>query len=123
MEITMRDVFNLQEGLKNIVNKELPIKVAFKLQQNIREVEKEYKIGQDLRSQLIQKYKEKDLDNGKVKLKKDKLDVFQEELDELLSQKITIGLKKINLDELNSIQATPRTLGLIHIILFEGGEK
>ncbi|MBS4535840.1 hypothetical protein GOQ29_09455 [Clostridium sp. D2Q-14] len=123
MQVTVQEVFNLNEGLEDIVHKELPIGVAFKIQRNMREVEKEYKITQDLRSKLINKYKEKDLANGKVKLKKDKLEDFYQELNELLDQTVNINVQKINVNELHSIKVTPKTLGLIHTILFEGDEE
>ncbi|QGH35127.1 hypothetical protein GI584_14215 [Gracilibacillus salitolerans] len=122
MQVTVKEVFNLNEGLNHIVNKELPVGVAFKLQRIIRVVSEEYKTAQNLRSKLVTKYKEKDLDNGIVQLKEDELEDFNKELEELLAEKVNINVKKIKISELSSIHATPKTLGLIHNILIEKNE-
>ncbi|SFL38711.1 hypothetical protein SAMN04487943_101294 [Gracilibacillus orientalis] len=122
MQVTVKEVFNLNEGLNHIVNKELPVGVAFKLQRITRVVNEEYKTAQNMRSKLVTKYKEKDLDNGRVQLKEDELEDFNRELEELLGQEVKINVEKIEISELGSIQATPKTLGLIHTILIESNE-
>ncbi|WP_164670972.1 hypothetical protein [Virgibacillus doumboii] len=121
MQISVQNVFNLAEGLTSISEKELPIAVAFKLQRINRLVGNEYNTAQKTRSKLLEKYKEKDLENGKVKLKEEKLDDFNKEIDELMNQKVKIDIQKISIDELKStgVTVTPKTLGLLHAILKE----
>jgi len=117
MEVEVNDVFSLNEGLNTLSEKELPVGVAFNIQRINRVVGDELKTAEEMRVKLINKYKDKDLDNGQVKLKENKLGEFNKELDELLKQKVKIDVKKINIKELESISVTPKTLGLLNTIL------
>ena len=117
MEVAVNDIFNLNKGLTTLSEKELPVGVAFSIQRINRIVGYELKTAEEMRTKLINKYKDKDLEDGRIQLKEDKLDEFKKELDELLKQKVKIDVKKINIKELESISVTPKTLGLLNTIL------
>ncbi|MFD2628720.1 hypothetical protein [Oceanobacillus kapialis] len=122
MKVKVSDIFDLKEGLTTISEKELPVGVAFKIQRINRVVGEELKTAQGLRTKLVQKYKEKDLEDGRVKLKEDKLEEFNKEMDELSAQEVKLDIEKIKVEDLSSISVTPKSLGLIDTIL-EGGEQ
>ncbi|MCJ0933024.1 hypothetical protein MST22_17875 [Virgibacillus halodenitrificans] len=119
MKIKVKDIFNIDEGLTTLSEKELPVGVAFHIQRVHKIVGGEVKTAQELRSKIINKYKEKDLENGRVKLKEDKLEEFNKELEELLDQEVRLEINKININDLNSISITPKTLGLLNTIIEE----
>ncbi|MCT1575706.1 hypothetical protein M3E13_19515 [Oceanobacillus kimchii] len=119
MEITVQDIFNLSQGIEDLANKELPTGVAFNIARIGRIVGEEYKTAQQTRSQIVEKYKEKDLENGRIQLKRDKLDDFQKEVNELMEQKVKVDIQQVKLSDLESISVTPKTLGLIHKIIKE----
>ena len=117
MQLTVKDIYDLQEGLSELANKELPVAVAFKLQLNLRKVADEYQSAQKLRDKIVQKYKEKDLENGRVKLKKEKMDWYKKEIDELMDQEVKVNLQKIDINDLADIKVSAKTLSLTHKIL------
>lgn len=118
MKLTVQDVYNLMEGLGSLAEKELSTKTAFRIQRNQKKVMDEFEIADKLRKKLIEKYKEKDLDNGTVKLKEDKLHEFKKDYDELMEQEVDIKLSYIYLHELgDTIQ--PKVLGQLDTIIRE----
>lgn len=113
MSLTVQDIYNLNEGLSVINEKELPVSTAFKLQRISMKVSEEFNVASGLRMKIIEKYKDKKLDNGTIKIKKDKLEDFNKEIEELMSQKVKVSLDKVALSELESI--TVKTKTLIHL--------
>src|SRR5690625_3687104 len=61
----IQNVFDLEDGLRSLVDKELPIPVAFKIQKNHAKVVDELKIANELRKKLINKYKESETDEDR----------------------------------------------------------
>ena len=121
MNLTVQDIYNLNEGLIVVNEKDLPIKVALKLQRNSLKVNEEYNVASGIRRKIIDKYKDKKLDNGNVKIKKDKIEVYNKEIKELMEQDVKIELEKINPSDLGET-IKPRTLILIDKILKEASE-
>lgn len=116
--LTVQDVYNLNEGLNVINEKELPIPVALKLQRNALKVAQEQQIAGELRKKIIEKYKDKTLDNGNIKIKKDKLDLFNKEIKELMEQEVKLELETVDPTDLGeTIQ--PRVLIQLDKILKE----
>lgn len=115
----IQDIYNLAEGLSDLSNKELPISIALKVQRSHTKVVDEVKNADVLRKKLIEKYKESDNDDGTVKIKTNKIEVFQKELDELMEQEVDIKLDDIDVSQLEDISIKPRTLSLISTILKE----
>lgn len=118
MNLTVQDIYNLNEGLIVVNEKDLPIKVALKLQRNSLKVNEEYNVASGIRRKIIDKYKDKKLDNGNVKIKKDKIEVYNKEIKELMEQDVKVELEKINPSDLGET-IKPRTLILIDKILKE----
>lgn len=116
MKLTIKDVYSLAEGLTLLLEKEFATKTAFTIQRNHSKVMSEFEIANDLRRKIIDKYKEKDLDNGKVELKEDKKNDYKKEYNELMEQEVEVELKVIKLKDLGET-IKPRTLGLLEKII------
>lgn len=119
MELTVQDIYDLNDGLAVINQEDLPTKVAFKLQKITLELSKEYDAAQSVRQKIIKKYQEKVLDNGNVRIKKDKLDVYRKEIKELMEQEVKVKLEKVGIDELELPTIKPNTLILLDKIIKE----
>jgi len=119
MKLTVQDVFDLQEGLADLSEKELNISTSLKIGRISRVVSEEFKTAQETRSKLLQKYKDKDVGIGKIKLKEDKIEEFQQELDELMGQEIQVDIEQIKVDDLGAIQVKPKTINQLNSILKE----
>lgn len=116
--ITVKDIYNLREGLAEVNERELSIPVAIKLQRNTIKVNNEFDIASELRTKLIKKYKEKELANGNIKIKEDKINEYNEKIKELTNQEVKIDLEKIKLSDLGD-SIKPKLLVLIEKILEE----
>lgn len=115
----VQDIYNLNEGLLELIEKELPVHAAFKLQRIIKKINEELETAEKTRVQIIEKHKEQDLDDGQVKLKKEELDEFNQEQQELMDQEVELNVDTININSLGDISVTPKTLGLIDSILID----
>lgn len=122
MKLTVQDVYNLTEGLNELIDKELSAITAFKIQRNHKKLVDEFQSADEVRKKLVEKYKEKDLKDGGVKLKEDKIDDFKKELDDLMKQEVDVKLSPIVLSELKNISIKPRTVSLLSEILKEDEE-
>ncbi|QBP06952.1 hypothetical protein [Virgibacillus phage Mimir87] len=100
MKLAVQEVYNLTEGLNEIINKELSAVTGLKIHRNHKKLVEEFKSADEVRKKLVEKYKEKDLEDGGVRLKKDKIEDFQKELDDLMKQEVEIKLSPIMLSEL-----------------------
>lgn len=116
--ITVKDIYNLREGLAEVNERELSIPVAMKMQRNTLKVNEEFSIASGLRTKLIKKYKEKELANGNIKIKEDKIDEYNEKIKELMNQEVKINLEKIKSSDLGDT-IKPGILVLIEKILDE----
>lgn len=114
----VKDILNLKQGLGIINENEFPMALAYKLQKISLKVDEEFEVYQGLRTKLIEKYKEKTLENGNVKIKRDKLPIFNKEHKELTEQDVDIKLDKIKLSDLGET-IKPSTLVLIDKIIKE----
>lgn len=119
MKIKVADLYNLSLGLNELSKKELPIALAFKIQRAQKKVSEELIASDKVRQSLIEKYKEKVLDNGDVQIKKDKLNEFNEKINELMAQEIDLDIEKINIDDLEKSveKVKPQTLMQLETIL------
>jgi len=118
LKIKVADLYDLSLGLNDLADKELPISTSLKIEQNQKRVSEELVSTDKIRQKLIEKYKDNDVkvENG-VKIKDDKLDIFQEEVQELMDQDVELDLKKIDLKDLGEISIKPRSLTFLKTIL------
>jgi|SRR5699024_256076 len=119
MKIQVKDVFSLADGIAELIDKELDIKVAFKVERNRIKIAEEFKVANEVRKQIIDKYKEKELEGGRIKLKDDKVQSYKNELNELMEQEIDVDLHHIYLDELVGVSVKPRVISMLEKILKE----
>jgi len=118
--VKIREVYNLYEGIKELIDKELPISTAYKIQKNFTKLEDEVKQAEVIRKKIIDKYKEgKEDENGNVDIKEDCVEYFNKEIEELFTQEVELELKKINVEELEGIKIKPLTLSRLDLIIVE----
>src|SRR5690625_3425427 len=100
MKLKVADLYDLSLGLNELSQKELPISLSFKIQRAQKVVSDELIASNKIRQQLVGKYKEKELKNGDVQIKKDKLGTFNNEMKELMSQEVDVEIEKIKIKDL-----------------------
>lgn len=104
MEITINNVIGLNKVLNLFINKELPIKTAFKLNRLLLEIEKELILAEKLRVNLFKRYAETDKADGQEKIPSEKEASYMQEFNEILDTKININFEPISLEELGNIE-------------------
>ena len=120
----IKEIYELNEGLKTIVDKELPIKVSFLIQKVLSIIEIEIRNAEVIRQKIIKKYTDEEAtkklkEPGKVQLQEDKLEDFNREINELMDQEVDIKLKKIKIDDLDGITIKPIELNRLKYIIEE----
>ena len=120
MKLKAFQLYELDEGLADLGEKELPISTSLKIQRTHKAVKSELDPINKVRSKIVNKYKDKELNDGGVQIKKDKIEVCRKELDELMNQDVEVKVSKINIKELANISVKPKTLGMIGELLVEG---
>lgn len=119
----VKDIYIQFEGLTAISEKELPVKVALLVQKNLSKVQNEIKLTEEVRQKIISKYTDekatKEADEGIIMLRKDKLDDFNKEHDELMNQDVEVKLNEISIKDINDITIKPRVLKQLESILTE----
>ena len=114
IQVTLNDIVNSSSTFRELSEKQLPIRVAFKIARLIRELDKENVTFENSRKAIIEKYAMRDetgkitqADNGNIILQQDKIIECNNELNELLSTEVEINADKISIEELEKIEMTP----------------
>lgn len=120
----IKHLYELHQGLGAIADKELPVKTAFLIQQNLAKVEAEVKNAETIRQKIIKKYTDEEATKklnapGKIQLKPDEVGDCSKELNELMEQEIDIKLREIKIDDLDGITVKPITLNQLRHIFAE----
>lgn len=104
------NLYEMIQGLNDVLDKEIPTKTAFDLQKNLRNIQHEAKPADELKKKLNEKYKDH-INEGRIE-NKEKREAYLKELEEINDQEVEVELTKIGLDDLGE-SIKPRTLYLI----------
>jgi 5'-deoxynucleotidase YfbR-like HD superfamily hydrolase len=110
----LRNIVESADIMRELSNKSLKGRAAFRVARLLRELEKEFTLFNEKRMDLIKEYAQKDEngeiksdENGNVTLDQDKLNEFYQSLDELLNADVEINAEKIDSEDLGDIEITP----------------
>lgn len=120
MTVTLNTIMNSTEVLQQLLNINFPARTAYKIARLLAEIEKEQEIVHKTRTQLIDKYGQKD-ENGKfilneeknIQLKPDCVEKFNQELMELLETNIELTSPYLKLEELEIANFTPQQMYML----------
>lgn len=121
----------LMEALNNLSQKELPIKISYKISVAVKKLSIEYELFLSKRRELAEKYaKEKDdqgkakiEENGTIKIDLTKRELFHREMKELLEVEIELPIKEIHLDELGDVEITPIDIAKLEPLITLGADS
>lgn len=120
INVTLNDILNSAETIREISNKSVPVKTAFRIARLIRELDKENATFDESRRKIVEKYAERDeaggmkqTEDGNVILQQDKIAECNGEMIDLLNTTIEINAEKLHIEDLGDIELTPtQMLGL-----------
>lgn len=114
IKVNLNNIVNSASTFRELSEKQLPIRVAFRIARLIRELDKENATFESSRRAIIEKYAMRDeagkiaqANNGNILLQQDKIEDCNNELNELLSTEVEINADKINIEDLDKIEMTP----------------
>ena len=112
--ITLENLMNSVDALKSLSQKQLKARSAYQISKILKAADEEISNFNETRMQLIKKYGEKDEtgelktdENGNVHIVTEKLQSFNDELQELLKTFAELNVNQIPVDELGDISFTP----------------
>jgi hypothetical protein len=114
IEVTLNEVLNSIGAFRSLSEQKIPAKVAFQIARLIRELDKENKTFDESRVKALQEYSERD-ENGEIKtspegnvvLRQDKIEEYNNKIQELLDTQIQINAEKISLSLLENLELSP----------------
>ena len=113
IELTMRELVDSIESLQYILNQPVRARTAFRIANLIEAVEKENTRYNNVRNNLIKKYAIKDANNelvnnnGNFNIAPENIDMFNEELTELLNTNITLNVDLLSDSDFEQMELSP----------------
>lgn len=124
--MVIKDILNSMEALNKLNNAHgMSSVVAFRIGKNIKAIEGEVKVFDDVRTKLLEESANKD-ENGKPIIDKDtnqydvpadKLEDLEKEIKKLQNEEVKIDIKKLSLDDVEKADLSPRELMSIEYML------
>ena len=103
MEFSLGEIYGLTRSLQKLTDKELPIKVSYRLFKFLRDSSAEMENLEKTRIKLVEKYAEKPEKGKEMKVSDENKGKFQEEFSVLLGEKVEIDFKPILISDLGDI--------------------
>lgn len=124
--MVIKDILDSMEALNKLNNAHgMSSVVAFRIGKNIKAIEGEVKVFDDVRTKLLEESANKD-ENGKPIIDKDtnqydvpvdKLEALEKEIKKLQNEEIKVDIKKLSLDDVEKADLSPRELMSIEYML------
>ncbi|HUS49090.1 MAG TPA: hypothetical protein VMZ91_02940 [Candidatus Paceibacterota bacterium] len=121
MEFTIQEILGMRDILTKVVQAEVPIRTAFRINRFVKSVQMELETFEKTRMGLIQKYGEKEENNQQISVKDpQKQKEFQTEIQKVIVEIINIDFNPIRFEEFgNDIKISAAELfALEKIIIF-----
>lgn len=122
----IKDILGSMEALNKLNNAHgMSSVVAFRIGKNIKAIESEVKVFDDVRTKLLEKFANKD-ENGNPIIDKDtnqydvpadKLEALKKEIKKLQNEEVKVDIKKLSLDDVEKADLSPRELISIEYML------
>lgn len=124
--MVIKDILNSMEALNKLNNAHgMSSVVAFRIGKNIKAIEGEVKVFDDVRTKLLEESANKD-ENGEPIINKetnnydipqDQLQKIIQEIDNLQNEEISIDIKKVSIEDISQAGLSPKELMSIEFML------
>ena len=110
INLLVYDIFNIQEEIGKLFQAEMPFALSYRVSRLVRDIEPEYKIAQETRAKLVQKYCSKDEngapaldDSGKnLLISPENIEKYKLDLDDIIID--GLGFKNLKANSVTWIQ-------------------
>ena len=103
MKLTVQEILSMRNSLVKLLQKEIPIKTAFRLSRIAKTLQKELEVFEEQRSKLVEKYGEKNEETGTISVNdKEKQDEFTKEINLILEEVIKMDISPIKTEDIGN---------------------
>jgi hypothetical protein len=110
MKFNLGEIYGLTRSLQKLTDKELPIKVSFRLYKFLKDSSAEMETLEKARVKLVEKYAEPKEEGKEMKVADENRDKFQEEFSGLLGEEVEIAFDPISIEDLGDIAMSTNDL-------------
>jgi len=103
MKLTLGEIYGLTRSMQKLTDKELPIKISFRLYRFVKDCSIEMEILEKARVKLVEKYAIGPKDGDEIKVSDENKNKFQDEFSTLLSEEVEIDFEPISVNDLGDI--------------------
>lgn len=119
MKIKIGKLLEMKKSLEKLISlDDIPIKTSFKIAKSIKNFNDEYTAFEDSKTKLFKKYGEENKE-GNLEVKKENIEKFKKEIEDLMEIKINIKVPKVTLKELGDIKISPGDIANLDILIVE----
>jgi predicted negative regulator of RcsB-dependent stress response len=115
MKFALGEIRGMKDPLVGLIDKEIPIKAAWKLNRLVKAFDKELGDIEEFRVGLVQKLGEEG-EEGNVTVPTDKMEQFVAEFNELLSTEIDVEFESIDVDVFGDVQLSAKDMMVLEKI-------
>ena len=110
MKFSLGEIYGLTRSLQKITDKELPIKVSFRIYKFLKDSTSEMETLEQSRVKLVEKYADTPKEGEEMKVSDANRGKFQEEFSGLLNEEVDISFEPISIDDLGDISISTNDL-------------
>ena len=115
MKFALGEIRGMKDPLVSLIDKEIPIKAAWKLNRLVKGFDKELGEIEEFRISLVQKLGEAGED-GNVSVPQEKMEQFVTEFNELLNQEVAIEYEAIDIDVFGDVTVAAKDMMVLEKI-------
>lgn len=98
IKFKMYEVRGMKEPLINLIEKEIPVSIAFRLNKFVKAIDEHLTEIEDFRVKLINQYGVKNEEKNLVEVPNNKMKDFSREMNNLLNEEVEIEFTPININ-------------------------
>ena len=110
MKFNLGEIYGLTRSLQKLVDKELPVKISFRLCRFLKSASVEMEALEKSRVQLVEKFAEPKEEGKEMKVSDENRESFQKEFAALLSEEVEIDFETFSIDDLGDISLSTNDL-------------
>ena len=103
MRFTLAEVWVLNSTLSKLFNKDLNIKIAYRLSKLLKKFNDEMKIVEEQRSELVKKYGKENAETKQIEVSAENQQSFMQEFNTLMQEEIEVDFEPIELSKLGDL--------------------
>lgn len=116
MLLKLNEIKNLKDPLKELVDKEIPVKTAYKFLKLVKAVEQEVIDIEQMRIKMVKNYGEIKED-GKIIVTEENQKKFLKEYEDFMKTEVDLDIPDICIDDLGDINISVNSLSNLEVIL------